>query len=294
MTTAPYPSPGTSDEARLLAWFRGRARVVVAFSGGVDSAVVLAAAARALGADRVTAATAVSPAVSARERADAAAVAGSLGVAHRWVATDELARDGYRANDRDRCYFCKSELFDALARSLTVEDATTVCSGTNADDVHDPFRPGIRAGREYRVGTPLADLGLTKERVRALARGWGVPVADKPAQPCLASRIAYGVEVSAPLLAAVERAETALRRLLLLRGHRVRDLRVRRLADRVRVEVDDAALAALPDPADPRVRSLLAHCGFGEVVVEVAAFRSGGLNLLPVHRPGAVAVTSAQ
>jgi pyridinium-3,5-biscarboxylic acid mononucleotide sulfurtransferase len=293
MTTASYPSPDAWDEARLLAWFHGRRRVVVAFSGGVDSAVVLAAAARALGSDRVSAATAVSPAVSERERSQAADVARGLGVPHRWVATDELTRDGYRANDRDRCYFCKSELFEALARTLDLDRDVTVCTGTNADDIRDPFRPGIRAGREHAVCTPLAELGLTKDRIRALARRWGLPVADKPAQPCLASRIAYGVEVSAPLLAAVERAETAVRRILLLRGHHVRDLRVRRLADRVRIELDEDSFGAFPRP-DARMRALFARCGFGDVVVEVAPFRSGGLNLLPVHRPGAAAVTSAQ
>jgi uncharacterized protein len=295
MTTVALRSSVGADERRLADWFAGHDRVVVAFSGGVDSAVVLAAAVRALGPARVTAATAVSPAVAARVRADAAAVARRLAVPHRFVITDELASAGYRANGRNRCYFCKSELFDALVRELGDEaDDATVCTGTNADDVHDPFRPGIRAGRERGVGTPLADLGLTKDRVRALARSWLLPVADKPAQPCLASRIAYGVEVSAATLRAVERAETAIRRLLALRGHPVQDLRVRLLADRVRIEVDDPSLAGLPDPNDPRFTSLLARCGFGPVAVEVAPFRSGGLNLLPVHRPGAVALTSAQ
>jgi uncharacterized protein len=141
MTAAPVlSSDAATDEAALLDWFAGHGAVAVAFSGGVDSAVVVAAAARALGRDRVTAVTAVSPAVSARERAGADAVAASLGVAHRMIATDELARAGYRANGRDRCYFCKSELFDALAAALPVEPGRTVCTGTNADDVHDPFR----------------------------------------------------------------------------------------------------------------------------------------------------------
>jgi uncharacterized protein len=294
MTAAPVlSSDAATDEAALLAWFCGHAEVVVAFSGGVDSALVLAAAVRALGRDRVTAATAVSAAVSARERAAAAALAAGLGVEHRLIATDELARDGYRANGRDRCYFCKSELFDALAAALPAERGT-VCTGTNADDVHDPFRPGLRAGREHAVGTPLADTGLTKDRVRRLARHWQLPVAEKPAQPCLASRIAFGVPVSAAALGAVERAETAVRRLLVLRGHPVHELRVRRLADRVRIELDATSLAAFPDPADPRLAALLARCGFGPVTVELAPFRSGGLNLLPVHRPGAAAPTSAQ
>src|SRR4051812_16625044 len=129
MSAAPVlSSDAAGDEAALLAWFGGHARIVVAFSGGVDSAVVLAAAVRALGRDRVAAATAVSPAVSSRERAAAETFAAGLGVPHRWVATDELARDGYRRNDRDRCYFCKSELFDALARSLLSGLGVTVCS----------------------------------------------------------------------------------------------------------------------------------------------------------------------
>lgn len=267
------------DAARLLGWFTDLDRVVVAFSGGVDSAVVLAAALRALGPGRVEAATAVSASLAMSERHAAARLAARLGVAHRWVPTDELAVPAYRANGRDRCFHCKATLLDALGATAAVTGAAAICTGTNADDVRDPFRPGIAAAAQRGARTPLADLGLTKDRVRALARRWDLPVADKPATPCLASRIAYGTEVTEPLLRSVERAETAVRRLLLLRGRAPRQLRVRVLADRVRVEVEATDLPRLTDSPE-RLLRLLRRCGVDRHDVDLAQFRSGGLNLL--------------
>src|SRR4051794_22974139 len=232
--------PDPRLDARLAALHGSLAAlpgVLVAFSGGVDSGMLLAAAVRALGADRVVAATAVSPSLPAAEREAAAAFAVSLGVRHEFPRTDELSRPGYVANAGDRCAFCKSELLDVLnplAARLGIADVVT---GTNADDVVAGFRPGIRAAAERGAGTPLARAGLTKADVRALARRWELPLADKPAAACLASRIAYGVPVSAERLVRVEAAETELRRALAAAGLLVRNLRVRDLGDAARVEV---------------------------------------------------------
>ena len=251
--------------------------VLVAFSGGVDSGVVLAAAVRALGAGRVVAATAVSASLPAAERTAAHAFAVSLGVRHEQPPTDELSRPGYVANAGDRCAFCKTELVDVLtplAADLGIADVVT---GTNADDLRAGFRPGIRAAAERGAWAPLARAGMTKADVRAAARQWGLPLADKPAAACLASRIAYGVPVSRAGLARVEAAEAALRTALADAGLPVRDLRVRDLGgDVARVEVD----AALVPAVGPELLAVVT--GFDRVELDPRGFRSGSMNeLLP-------------
>jgi uncharacterized protein len=253
--------------------------VLVAFSGGVDSGVVLAAAVRAMGADRVVAATAVSPSLPAAERQSAAAFAASLGVRHEQPITHELDREGYRANAGDRCAFCKSELIDVLNPLAARLGITDVVTGTNADDLAAGFRPGIRAAADRGAWAPLARAGMTKDDVRAAARRWGLPLADKPAAACLASRIAYGVPVSAERLARVEAAETALRRALADADVPVRNLRVRLLAgDVARVEVD----AALVPEVTARPELLGVVTGFAGVELDPRGFRSGSMNeLLP-------------
>jgi uncharacterized protein len=263
----------------LAAQFTPLPGVLVAFSGGVDSGVVLAAAVRTLGADRVVAATAVSPSLPAAERGPAAAFAASLGVRHEQPRTDELSREGYRANAGDRCAFCKTELVDVLmplAARLGIADVVT---GTNADDLRAGFRPGIRAAAERGAWAPLARAGMTKDDVRAAARLWGLPLADKPAAACLASRIAYGVPVSAEGLARVEAAEAGLRTALADAGLAVRNLRVRDLGDDIaRVEIDAALVADLV----ARPQLLDAVAGFATVEVDPRGFRSGSMNeLLP-------------
>ncbi|MGZ4567300.1 MAG: ATP-dependent sacrificial sulfur transferase LarE [Blastococcus sp.] len=251
--------------------------VLVAFSGGVDSGVVLAAAVRKLGPGRVVAATAVSPSLPATERVAAAEFAASLGVRHEQPRTDELSREGYRANAGDRCAFCKAELVDVLTPVAVRLGIADVVTGTNADDLRAGFRPGIRAAAERGAWAPLARAGLTKDDVRAAARRWGLPLADKPAAACLASRIAYGVPVSADGLARVEAAEAALRAALDAAGLAVANLRVRDLgSDIARVEVD----RALVDRMTPEL--LAAVAGFDRVEVDPRGFRSGSMNeLLP-------------
>ena len=252
--------------------------VAVAYSGGVDSALVLAAAVRALGPARVLAVTAVSESLPSAELGPAAAFAWSLGVRHLTPRTHELSSPGYRANGRDRCYFCKSTVLTTIRHVAAAHDMPVVATGTNADDAVDPFRPGIRAGDERGVRTPLRDLGLTKAAVRAISHEWMLPTAQKPAMPCLASRVRYGLTITPHRLARIDRAETAVRALLADAGLHPADLRVRDLGTTVRVEVDGpltdevAALPALP--------TTLADSGFPGIPVEVSAFRSGGLNIL--------------
>ena len=245
--------------------------VLVAFSVGADSAFVLAAAARSLGPGSVVAATAVSPSLAAAELPAAQAFATALGVRHLTPRTDELDRDGYVANGRDRCFHCKATLLDTV-RPLAAElGLAAVATGTNADDVVARFRPGIRAAAERAAVTPLADAGLTKADVREASRRWGLATADKPALACLSSRIAYGVQVTPARLARVDRAETALR----ARLGEVRDVRVRDLGDGVaRVELDQAALARCSAADLEVVRAE----GFSHVALQ--EFRSGSLNLL--------------
>jgi uncharacterized protein len=249
-------------------------RVLVAFSGGADSAFLLAAAARTLGADHVVAATAVSASLPSTELDAAREFAASLGVRHLTPATDEMSREGYRANGSDRCFFCKAELLDVLGPLAGSVGMTYVATGTNADDAVAGFRPGIRAAAERGAVTPLLDAGLTKAEVRATSREWGLSTWDKPAAACLSSRIAYGIEVSPYRLGRVERAELALRDALVSAGLAVRDLRVRDVGDVARVEVDRDLVAFLADRPD----LLAVITGFDAVELDQRGFRSGSMN----------------
>jgi len=265
-----------------LADLDGRLRALggalVAFSGGADSAFLLAAAVRALGADRVAAATAYSPSLPMAERQPAIEFAESLGVRVLTPATDELSRPGYVANEGDRCAFCKSELLDVLAPIAAEHGYAAVATGTNADDARAGFRPGIAAAAERGAITPLLDAGLTKAQIREASRRWGLPTWDKPAAACLSSRVAFGVPIDADRLARVERAEAAARAAFAEAGVRVEDLRVRDLGDRARLEVDAGAL----EQVDDRVLDAVRDAGFDEVEVDPLGFRSGSMNeLLP-------------
>lgn len=252
--------------------------VLVAFSGGADSAFLLAAAVEALGPFQVVAATAVSSSLASTELADAKAFAEALGVRHLTPRTYELTRDGYRANGGDRCYFCKAELVEVLrpvADSLSIRHIVT---GTNADDGVAGFRPGIRAAAERGARTPLLDAGLTKAQVREASRRMGLPTWDKPAAACLSSRIAFGLEISRDRLERVDRAEAGVRAALKDAGIEVRNLRVRDLGDHARLEVDPDAVewVALCEEATDAVVA----AGFPSVELDERGFRSGSLNEL--------------
>ena len=248
--------------------------VLVAFSGGADSAFLLAAALRTLGPGSIAAATAVSPSLPASERAAAADFASGLGVRHEFVRTQELDRDGYRTNAGDRCYFCKAELIEQIVPVAARLGLAAVATGTNADDAVAGFRPGIRAAHERGAVTPLRDAELTKAQVRAASRRWGLVTADKPAAACLSSRIAYGISITPHRLARVEAAESALREALTAARLPVRNLRVRDLGECARIEVDAQYAPLLAARAD-----LLAVVrGFGKVEVDPRGFRSGAMN----------------
>ena len=274
---APPTAPPRVDLAAkrdgLLDTLRDLGRVAVAYSGGVDSAVVAKAAALACG-DGAVAVTAVSPSLAAGELETAKNTAAAIGVRHRVVHTAEFADADYVKNAPDRCYFCKSTLYDRLAELAGELGVDAVVNGANVDDRGD-HRPGMRAAAERGVRSPLLELGFTKADVRDLARHWHVPVWDKPASPCLASRIAYGTAVTPDRVRRVDAAEAWLRERFGLRTLRVRCL------------PDDSARVEVPHPALPRliddhvaVAGHLRGLGFTAVAVDLEGFRSGSLNVV--------------
>jgi uncharacterized protein len=259
---------------RLIDTLRGYGRVAVAFSGGVDSAVVARAAHEALG-DSAIAVTAVSDSLASGELEEAEALARRIGIHHRVIRTEEFADPNYLRNNPDRCYFCKSELYGRLSGMLGALDVDVIASGANADDAGD-HRPGMVAAAENGVRHPLLECGLTKADVRALAHAWDLPTWDKPATPCLSSRIAYGEEVTPERVRMIDQAEGWLRR----RGLRL--LRVRyHKGDLARVEVplDELPALAAPGVRDELVAAFRA-AGFKFVTLDLEGFRSGSLNTL--------------
>ena len=251
--------------------------VMVAFSGGADSTFLLAAAVEALG-ERAVAATGVSPSLAERELADARALAAELRARHLVVATHEGELPGYQRNGPDRCFFCKHELFEVLGPLARVE-GLRLAVGTNTDDLGD-HRPGQRAAAEHGVLAPLVAAGFSKAEVRQASRRLGLRTADKPAAACLASRIAYGIQVTPSRLSRVERAEA------LLRSLGFAQLRVRDHGGLARLEVPVEALPGVVEPA--RRASLVAglrELGFAYVTVDLEGFRSGSMNA--VLGPGA-------
>jgi pyridinium-3,5-biscarboxylic acid mononucleotide sulfurtransferase len=268
--TAIPPDLARKEQA-LEEQLRAAGSVLVAFSGGVDSSYLSLAAHRALG-ERALAVTAASPSYPASHRAMAEAVVSRFRIPHRYVETHEMEREAYRRNASDRCYHCKSELFDVLGQLRDELGFASVAYGVNTDDTGD-FRPGHRAAREASVLSPFLDVSLSKAEIRALSRAAGLPTADLPASACLSSRLPYGTEVTTERLRQVEQGEE------LLRGMGFRQVRLRHHGELARVEVDPSELAYALDPAIARaVVAALKPLGFRYVSLDLEGYRTGSLN----------------
>lgn len=262
------PTPAEALE-RLRSVIRAEERVIVALSGGVDSALVAWVAHDELGPGRARSITAVSPSLAGFEYDECADLARAWGLDWSTVETDEMANAAYRINDADRCYHCKAALSEAIEPIARTADAT-VLLGVNVDDLGD-HRPGQRAARERGARFPLVEAGLTKALVRQVSRDLGLRTADKPAAACLASRIPYGTPVSIGVLAEVERAERGLRDL------GFRDLRVRHYREIARIEVPTDRFPAVLERRDEIVGAVKA-AGYRYVTLDLEGLRSGNLN----------------
>ncbi len=267
-------SPELSDKRdHLLARLREYERVAVAFSGGVDSSLVAKAAQIACG-EGAVALTAVSPSLASDELEIAAQVAASIGIRHELVPTEEFENPEYVKNASNRCFFCKDELYSQLERLQSQFGFVAVLNGANLDDRGD-HRPGMQAAKNHQVDSPLLETGFTKQDVRELAQHWGLPVWNKPASPCLSSRIAYGVEVTPERVRRVDAAEQFLKQRLNLNELRVRHME----NDLARIEVPRPALPTLLEPSvNAEVTTYLKSLGFQFVTVDLEGFRSGSLN----------------
>jgi uncharacterized protein len=278
-----------SRRDRLVETLRSYGRVAVAYSGGVDSTVVAQAAQVALG-DAAIAVTAVSDSLASGELEEAQALAKQIGIRHQIIRTEEFADPNYLRNNPDRCYFCKSELYGRLSGLLDSLKVDVIASGANTDDAGD-HRPGMRAAGENGVRHPLQECGLSKQDVRNLARAWDLPTWDKPATPCLSSRIAYGEAVTPERVRMIDEAEQWLREHEGLRVVRVRYHK----GDMARVEVP---LEDLPRFVEAQIRGEMVKAfrgfGFKYVTLDLEGFRSGSLNALisieTLRRPSAVKV----
>ena len=258
-------------ERELLTRLAHCSSIIVALSGGADSAYLAWAAQHALG-ERALSITALSPSFSEYDRSMVEDFVRKLGVRHEFVETHEMENPSYRANAADRCYFCKDELFSVLDRIAIERKFEAVCYGVNADDMLD-FRPGHRAAKEHQVLAPLLDAGLTKAEIRSLSERAGLPTWDRPASACLSSRLPYGTEVTAERLALIERGESALRDL----GFRQFRVRLHDKLARIEISTEEMPLAFSQHMA-AKIAERLKKAGFTYVALDLEGYRQGSLN----------------
>lgn len=272
-STSSRQSSALEKQARLFRMLSGLDSLLIAFSGGADSAYLAWAAHQTL-ADRALAVTALSASYSGHDREQADSFVRATGVRHEFIATHEFENPLYVANNADRCYHCKDELFDQMESLARIRNFRSIAYGINADDTHD-FRPGHRAAHEHRILAPLLDAALAKREIRDLSRRAGLPTWDRPASACLSSRIPYGVAVSPELLMKVERAESALRAL------GFRQFRVRAHGDLARIELapDELARGLAGDMAR-QISVQVKAVGFTFVTLDLEGYRQGSLNSL--------------
>ena len=279
--SVPPPDPVLHEQvAALEEWFGPWRRVLVAYSGGVDSALVAMAARRTLGPGGVLAVLADSPSLPQRERQAALSLARREDITVRLVSTEEGKREGYTANEGFRCYYCKQELYTVLRQIMTHEAFEVVVNGTNADDLQD-WRPGLKAAEEMAVRSPLLEVGISKQQVRNISRALGLQEWDKPAAPCLASRIPHGVRVTPERLYQIEQAEDVLAR----EGLHV--FRVRYYGSEARLEIGADEHARLEEPGlKARLFEGVQAAGFTRVVIDPQPYRQGRLNEVQEGGPG--------
>ena len=271
---------------RLYAILKDLDSVVVAYSGGVDSTYLLAASLEALGGENVLAVTAVSPTYPASEQAEASALASKLGARQRSIHTAELDDPRFASNPPERCYYCKTHLFQDLAEIARSEGLRHVVYGATEDDLGD-HRPGMHAARDLGARAPLLEAGLDKDDVRTLSRGMELPTWDKPAMACLASRFPYDATITAEALGSVEQAEDFLRKEV-----GVRQVRVRHHGTIARLEVDPSDLPTLlGEGSRERIVARLKELGYAYITVDLEGFRSGSMNEV-LSRPVEAAVGS--